>query len=66
MNVKGILLFSFSGMLHACQKSQLASVLEANVVPNDKEPVVTALIKDGSAFVNANPPRSLNTFGEYA
>ncbi|XP_014665390.1 PREDICTED: ski oncogene-like [Priapulus caudatus] len=52
--------------LHECQKSQLASILEAKVAVPETEPVADAIVIDGSALVNALPPRASKTSAEYA
>ena len=54
------------GKLHTCQKSQLAAVIESNVTLPDNEPQADVIIIDGSALVNVLPPRSSNTFEDYA
>ncbi len=56
---------SDGGRLHACQKSQLASILEAKVAIPDIEPTADAIIIDGSALINSMPPRISKTFAEY-
>ena len=57
---------SDGGELHTCQKSQLAAVLEGHVTLPDNEPHADVIIIDGSALVNVFPPRSSNTFEDYA
>ena len=49
---------SDSGKLHTSQKSQLTEILQAQVTLPDKEPQGDAIIIDGSALINAIPPRS--------
>ena len=48
-----------------CQKSQLSGILEKKVTLPDAEPITDAVIIDGSALVNALPPRKSRTFVEY-
>ena len=57
---------SDSGKLHSCQKSQLASILAANITSPDADPEATIIVIDGSALINSLPPRGARTFGEYA
>ena len=57
---------SDGGKLHACQKSQLAAVLESHVTLPDNEPQADVFITGGSALVNVLPPRTSNTFEDYA
>ena len=57
---------SDGGKLHACQKSQLAAVLESHVTLPDNEPHADVIIIDGSALVNVLPPRTSKTFEDYA
>ena len=57
---------SDSGKLHTCQKSQLVEVLEAQVNVPVGEPKGDTIIIDGSAFINASPPRTSKTFDDYA
>ena len=57
---------SDSGKLHTCQKSQLVEILEAQVNIPDREPKGDAIIIDGSALINALPPRTSKTFDDYA
>ena len=57
---------SDSGKLHTCQKSQLAEILEAQVNIPDREPRGDAVIIDGSALINALPPRTSKIFDDYA
>ncbi|CAC5371327.1 unnamed protein product [Mytilus coruscus] len=57
---------SDNGNFHNCQKSQLATILETYFSPPDTEPEAGVIILDGSAFINALPPRKLKTFEEYA
>ena len=57
---------SDGGRLHVCQKSQLAAILEGKVTLPDEEPMTDVIIIDGSALVNALPPRASKTFAEYA
>ena len=45
-------------LLHTCQKSQLTEIHQAQVTWPDKEP-------QGSALINAIPPRSSKTFDDY-
>jgi hypothetical protein len=44
-----------------CQKSQLVEILEALVEIPDREPKGDAIIIDGSALINALPPRTSKT-----
>ena len=48
---------SDNGMLHSSQKSELLHILESGIAKPDVEPQADAIIVDGSAFINANPPR---------
>ena len=57
---------SDSGKLHTCQKSQLVEIIEAQVNIPDREPKGDAIIIDGSALINALPPRTSKTFYDYA
>ena len=57
---------SDSGKLHTCQKSQLTDILQAQVTLPDRDPEGDAIIIDGSAFINATPPRYSKTFDDYA
>ena len=57
---------SDTGKLHTCQKSQLVEILEAQVNISAREPKGDAIIIDGSALINALPPRSSKTFDDYA
>ena len=57
---------SDSGKLHTCQKSQLVEIIEAQVNIPDREPKVDAIIIDGSALINALPPRTSKIFYDYA
>ena len=57
---------SDSGKLHSCQKSQLASILAANITSPDADPEATVIVIDGSALINSLPPLGARTFGEYA
>lgn len=58
---------SDNGKLHVCQKSQLVEVLEREMTTTDVEPrAAQAIIIDGSALVNALPPRTKKTFDAYA
>ena len=57
---------SDSGKFHTCQKSQLVEILEAQVNIPDREPKGDAIIIDGSALINALPPRTSKTFDDYA
>ena len=59
---------SDGGKLHSCQKSQLASILEAKLVTTDtrSRPETSAIIIDGSALINTLPPCASKTFEEYA
>ncbi len=47
-------------------KSQLAEILEAQVNIPDREPRGDAVIIDGSALINALPPRTSKIFDDYA
>ena len=47
-------------------KSQLASILETKNATADTRPEALAIIVDGSALINALPPRASKTFEEYA
>ena len=49
---------SVSGKLQTCQKLQLTEILQAQVTLPDKGPQGDAIIIDGSALINAIPPRS--------
>ncbi|CAC5425958.1 unnamed protein product [Mytilus coruscus] len=51
--------------LHS-QKSQLATILETHFTPPDTEPEAGVIILNGSALINALPPRISKTFEEYA
>ena len=57
---------SDNGKLHTCQKSQLMDILKANVIMPDIQPQADTIIIDGSAFINALPPRNPKTYGDYA
>ena len=57
---------SDGGKLHSCQKSQLASILEAKIATTDTRPEASAIIVDGSALINTLPPRASKMFEEYA
>ncbi|KAK4304447.1 hypothetical protein Pmani_023602 [Petrolisthes manimaculis] len=57
---------SDGGRLHACQKAQLANILEDTATHSEKCPEVEAFCIDGSALVNATTPRISKTFDEYA
>ena len=57
---------SASGKLHTSQKSQLVEIIEAQVNIPDREPKGDAIIIDGSALINALPPRTSKTFYDYA
>ena len=57
---------SDGGKLHTCQKSQLAAVLEGQIIHTDNEPQADVTIIDSSALLNSLPPRSSKTFEEYA
>ena len=57
---------SENGRLYSGTKSQLASLLEANVTCPDTVPEDSAVIIDGSALVNTIPPHKSRTFEEYA
>ena len=46
-------------------KSQLAEILEAQVNIPDREPRGDAVIIDGSALINALPPRTSKIFDDY-
>lgn len=48
------------------QKSQLTDILQAQVTLPDRDPEGDAIIIDGSAFINATPPRHSKTFDDYA
>lgn len=52
--------------LHTCQKSQLAEIPQAQVSMPDTEPRGDTVIIDGSALINALPPRTSKTFDDYA
>ena len=52
--------------LHACQKSQLGTILENHIIVSDTEPVADTIICDGSALVNTLPPRTAQVFEDYA
>ena len=55
------------GLLHTCQKSQLAAVIESHVTFPDNEPQADDVINiDGSALVDILPPRTSNMFEDYA
>ena len=56
---------SDGGKLHTCQKSQLSTLLEACVTIPECEPDADTIIIDGSALVNALPPRTSTTFADY-
>ena len=57
---------SDGGNLHTCKKSHLAAVLESHVTLPDNEPHDDVFIIDGSALVDILPPRTSNTFEDYA
>ena len=57
---------SDGGKLHTCNKSHLAAVLESHVTLPDNEPHDDVFIIDGSALVDILPPRTSNTFEDYA
>ena len=57
---------SGSGRLHTCHKSQLVETLESNTLVPNTEPEADAIIIDGSALVNSQPPRRSKTFDDYA
>jgi len=57
---------SDSGKLHTCQKSQLGEIRESNTLMLNTGPEADALILDGSALVNFQPPRMSKTFDDYA
>ena len=57
---------SDGGKLHTCQKSQLTAVLESHVTLPDNKPQADVIIIDCSALVNIRPPRTSNTFEDYA
>ena len=57
---------SYGGKLHSGQKSQLASILETKIATLDARPEASAIIVDGTALINALPPRASKTFEEYA
>ena len=56
---------SDNGKLHSCQKSQLVGILEAQIVNSDIEPEADVIVIDGSALLNALPPRASKTFDDY-
>ena len=49
-----------------CQKSQLVEIIEAQVNIPDREPKGDVIIFDGSALINASPPRTSKIFYDYA
>lgn len=53
-------------MLHTYQKSQLATILEAQFTIPNIEPEADTIIIDGYALVNTLPPCTAKTFEEYA
>ena len=57
---------SDGGKLHSCQKSQLASILEAKIATTVTRPEASAIIVDESALINTLPPRASKSFEEYA
>ncbi|KAJ8340119.1 hypothetical protein SKAU_G00347520 [Synaphobranchus kaupii] len=57
---------SDGGKLYACQKSQLASILESYITSPDQEPDTDVIIIDGSALVHTLPPKRSKTFEDYA
>ncbi len=57
---------SDNGKLHSCQKSDLVSLLQSQVMIPDTEPEADAIIIDGSALVNSLHPRTSKTFDDYA
>ena len=57
---------SDSGKLHRSQKSQLTEILQTAVTMPDREPEGDVIIIDGSALINAIPPRSSKSFDDYA
>ena len=57
---------SDNGKLHTGQKAHLAAILEAKTTTPDNEPEADAMVIDGSALVNALPPRTSKTFEDYA
>ena len=57
---------SDGGKLYACQKSQLASILETGISSLDQEPKTDVIIIDGSALGHTLPPKRSKTFEDYA
>lgn len=57
---------SDNGKLHASQKSQLTEILQARVSLPEREPDGDTIIINGSALINAIPPRSSKSFDDYA
>lgn len=57
---------SDGGKLHTSQKSQLTEILQTKVTLPDREPYGDVIIIDGSALINAVPPRSSKPFKDYA
>ena len=57
---------SDNGKLHASQKSQLTEILQTGVTLPEREPEGDTIIIDGSALINAIPPRSSKSFDDYA
>lgn len=55
---------SDGGKRYACQKSQLASILETYITSPEKKTEV--IIIDGSALVHTLPPKRRKTFEDYA
>ncbi|CAB1447958.1 unnamed protein product [Pleuronectes platessa] len=51
---------------NATMKSELLHILESGIAKPDVEPKADTIIIDGSAFINANPPRGSKTFRYYA
>lgn len=56
---------SDNGKIHTTQKSQLAEILQKQVIMPEKQPDANCIIIDGSAFVNAVSPKSPKTFDAY-
>ena len=57
---------SDNGKLHVSQKSQLMEILQSRRSLPEREPEGDTIIIDGSAFINATPPRSSKSFDDYA
>ena len=57
---------SDGGKLDSCQKSQLASILDAKIATTDTVPEVSAIIVNKSALINPLTPCALKTLVEYA